>query len=214
MDIFPKIVGRILDYDILVVGHIRWNKYFGESPDKPRGGPSTCTSTLVRGEGYVLIIDPTLRLMPDDYYFDLNRRTGLRPEQVTHLYATHDHMDHHAAFNYFPNAQWLAAAPVAEILRASKHIDGSRVQAVQGEFLPGLVAVPILGHTLSLHGVAFIHQGKKIIVAGDGVMTKNHFRDNTTMYETDAAMAAQSIMNLKESADLIIPGHDNLIVNR
>jgi glyoxylase-like metal-dependent hydrolase (beta-lactamase superfamily II) len=51
-------------------------------------------------------------------------------------------------------------------------------------------------------------------VTGDGVMTKNHFRDNTTMYETDAAMAAQSIMNLKESADLIIPGHDNLIVNR
>lgn len=42
---------EVEEYDIIVVGHLKWNPYFGESKDAPpRGDPSTCTSVLVRGE--------------------------------------------------------------------------------------------------------------------------------------------------------------------
>lgn len=44
-------------------------------------------------------------------------------------------------------------------------------------------------------------------------MTKNHFRDNTAMFEKDTAMAAETIRKIKETYDVVIPGHDNLILN-
>ena len=36
--------------EIIVIGHLKWNPYFGEKKeDPPRGDPSTCTSVLVSG---------------------------------------------------------------------------------------------------------------------------------------------------------------------
>ena len=219
MNIFPEIRGSVIDFDVIVVGHLRWNRYFGEGPDAPpRGDPSTCTSTLIKGKNwdgrdYVLVVDPTLRVTPENYYFDINRRTGLRPWQVTHCFSTHDHYDHQGGLNYFPEAVWYAAKPVAEILKKSEHINGSKMIGVEGEFLPGIFLVHIPGHTDTIHGIAFMHDGKKVLVAGDGVMTKYHFKNNTTEFQKDAEMAAASIQNMKESFDIIIPGHDNLILN-
>lgn len=54
---------------------------------------------------------------------------------------------------------------------------------------------------------------KRIVVARDGVMTKSHFRHETTEFEADARKAAKSIRNSKESAEIIVPGHDNLLVD-
>ena len=219
MNKFPIILGSIDEYDVIAVGHLKWNPYFGDTEDlPPRGDPSTCTSTMIRGRDmdgkpYVLVIDPTLRLGPADYYFDINRRTGLLPEDVTHCFISHEHFDHQIGVNYFPNAQWLAATEVAEVLKTSPFIDGSQITAVSGEFLPGVFAVPIPGHTMSLHGVAFMCNGLRYLVAGDGVMTKGHFINETSMFEADVKSASKSIRMMKESFDIVIPGHDNVIVN-
>lgn len=206
---------RVESCDILVVGHLKWNPYFGESAEQPlRGDPSTCTSTMLRGtsaEGgeYVLIVDPTLRNCAEDYYFDLNRRTGLRPEDVTHCFITHEHFDHQAGVSYFPNARWLAAWPVVEKLRCSQYIDGNRVQAVSGELFPGVQVVPLPGHTMSLHGLAVCWRQKKILIAGDSVMTRQHFEECTGMFEEDCQLGAKTIQRIAEAYDVVIPGHDN-----
>lgn len=221
VDIFPQISGEVENWDVLVIGHLRVNEYFGESRESPpRGDPSTCTSVIVRGRNadgspYVLIVDPTMRWTPTDFYFDLNRRTGLHPEDVTHCYCTHHHLDHYDAFRYFPNAVWMAHREVAEILkRECTAIDAGRIQAVEGEFLPGVFSLPLPGHTPSLHGAAFRCRGKRIVAAGDAVMTKYHFDDGTTDFQPDPIWqerARETIENLKESFDIVIPGHDNLI---
>lgn len=222
MNIYPEISTEVFQWDVIVIGHLRVNRYFGESPSQPpRGDPSTCTSVMLRGKEpngspYVLLIDPTMRWTANDFYFDINRRTGLHPQDVTHCYCTHHHLDHYDAFRYFPNAQWLAPYPVAEILmREAKGIDPHRIRPVKGEFLPGAYALPLPGHTATLHGVAFQCGGKKILAAGDAVMTQYHFIYGTTDFQTDPALnqqAAETIENMKESFDIVIPGHDNLIV--
>lgn len=166
-----------------------------------------------QGKPFVLLVDPTLRVKPEDYYFDINRRTGLLPSDITHCFSTHAHFDHQIGLNYFPDAQWLAAVPVAEELRTSTFIKGRRVQGVSDEFLPGIMAIPLPGHTDNLHGLAFHYNGLKIVVSADAVMTRNHFVNNTCMFEQNTRQAAQTIRFLKETADLIIPGHDNVIVN-
>ena len=167
-----------------------------------------------QGKPFRLLVDVTLRQSPEAFYFDLNRRTGLAPEDITHCFITHAHFDHQAGVNYFPWASWLAAKPIAEELRNSVHIDGRKVMAVEGEFLPGVFAVALPGHTTGLHGIAFSCDSLRIVVAGDAVMTKNHFFHNTSMFEKDSAQAAQTICRLKEDADLIVPGHDNILFNR
>jgi carotenoid cleavage dioxygenase-like enzyme len=57
--------------------------------------------------------------------------------------------------------------------------------------------------------------GKKILMAGDGVMTAYHFKDRATEFQPDSAWvktAGESIENMAESFDFVIPGHDNLII--
>jgi glyoxylase-like metal-dependent hydrolase (beta-lactamase superfamily II) len=216
--IFPKIKGKINDYDIIVIGHLSWNRYFGEGPDAPvRGMPFTCNSVLIRGmdlneKPYNLLIDPTLRHNKEEYYFDLNRRTGLKPEDITHCFITHYHMDHVAGTNYFPQAKWVSASETIEYLKNSPDIDYKKIIPVKEEFLPGIYVLPLYGHTLHLNGIAFNHNGHKIVVASDAIMTKNHFLNNTTEFEVNTALAAKTIQDIKESFDIAIPGHDNLII--
>ncbi|MCL2056472.1 MAG: MBL fold metallo-hydrolase [Oscillospiraceae bacterium] len=237
MSAFPDIKGKITRWDVLVIGHLRWNRYFGESADSPpRGSPSTCSSTLVTGKMpdgsvYRLIVDPTIRRSDGEYYFDLNRRTGLAPEDITHCFTTHHHFDHWNGLKYFPGAAWLTGeGNKALIAQASEqaaregtepgdglapNIDASRLQEVEGEFLPGVFAVPLPGHTPDIFGVAFRGAGKRVIHASDSVMTAYHFEDGITEFQTDPgliAKAAASIEMMKNCYDIVIPGHDSMIV--
>jgi glyoxylase-like metal-dependent hydrolase (beta-lactamase superfamily II) len=215
---YPTIEGSIENWDIIVIGHLRVNTFFGETYENPpRGYPSTCTSTMVRGYGrggepYVLLIDPTIRATPGDYDFDINRRTGLRLGDVTHCFCTHHHADHFEALPYFPRAAWYAEDGVAELIRNEPAM--SRVAGVRGEFLPGVAAVHLPGHTENLHGVAFCHRGKRILAAGDAVMSKYHFDAETTDFQKDPSLvrkAADTIREMKTDFDVVIPGHDNAI---
>lgn len=216
MDLFPPIKGRITDFTVVVIGHLKWNPYFNETEDAPpRGDPSTCTSTLIRGYNldgtpYVLLVDPTLRKSKEDYYFDINRRTGLRAEDITHCFTTHSHFDHVAGLNYFPNAIWCASTSVIEEVSVSQTVDKKKLTGVEGEFLPGISTVSLPGHRNHLYGIAFYFEGKRVIVAADAVMTKRHFTEETAMFEQNTHLAKETIRNLKTSADFIIPGHDNL----
>jgi glyoxylase-like metal-dependent hydrolase (beta-lactamase superfamily II) len=237
MNIFPSLKAQNLNWDALVFGHLFWNRYFGETKENPpRGIPSTCTSVLIRGkEGdgkdYCLVIDPTTRRSPEEYYFDLNRRTGLGPEAVTHCFTTHHHFDHWHGLRYFPKARWFTGPGnktlIEEAAKQAKdmakdpgdgqppEIDTDKLTEVSGEFLPGLWALPLPGHTRDLHGVAFMSGGRKILAAADAVMTGNHFRDRMVEFQPDRSMwpvAAATIQNISESFDLVIPGHDNLII--
>lgn len=221
MDIFPKIKGTIIDYDLIVIGHLKWNRYFNEGPqDPPRGDPSTCTSVLIRGrqengKEYVLIVDPTLRKSPEDYYFDINRRTGLLPKDITHLFCTHHHGDHVEGISYFKDAKCYMPKGVLEDLGDNKIRKEFGISTAEGEFLPGIYALSLPGHTKNLHGIAFSFGGKRILIAGDAVMTKNHFVAGTTEFQDDPKMreiAAVTISNIKESFDIVIPGHDNILV--
>jgi glyoxylase-like metal-dependent hydrolase (beta-lactamase superfamily II) len=235
MNIFPRINGGEVVWDALVFGHLYWNRYFGETPDNPpRGAPSTCSSVLIRGKQkngtpYCLIVDPTIRHSAEEYYFDLNRRTGLRPDAVTHCFSTHHHFDHWNGLKYFPHAQWLTGPGNKALITGaveeaqnrdpgdglSPSIPAERIVEVLGEFLPGVYAVPLPGHTAELCGVAFMSAGKRILVSADAVMTRGHFEDRLTEFQPDPALmaaAAETIRNIAESFDMVVPGHDTLIV--
>jgi glyoxylase-like metal-dependent hydrolase (beta-lactamase superfamily II) len=236
LNIFPNIKGGEVSWDALVFGHLITNRYFGEDKEhpSPRGNPSTCSSVLIRGKKsdggeYRLIVDPTIRHSDKEYYYDLNRHSGLFPGAITHCFSTHEHFDHWNGVKYFPGAVWYTAVGnKAAIGKANEQSVGKetgdnmgptipweRIEEVAGEFLPGVYAVHLPGHTATLHGVAFVSEGKKILIAADSVMTRMHFKDRITEYSpTDELRekAAETIDNIAESFDIIVPGHDNVIV--
>lgn len=215
---FPEINGKIDSYDVIVIGHQRYNVYFDETAENPpRGKPVTCTSTLIRGKQkdgkpYALLIDPTTRNTPEEFYFDLSRRTGLGPKDITHCFVTHEHFDHIEGLSYFPNAIWFAEKNNLPWSGASMLVDKAKFISVEGEFLPGVYAYPLPGHTNTLCGVAFLYEGRRYIVAGDAVVSRHHFKDYANNFEDDVKQARLTQLEIKETFDVVIPGHDNLFL--
>lgn len=83
------------------------NRYWGEREDTAYRA-AICTSTLITGDGFRLLVDPPY----DDaegMVTELFRRTGLKPDAVTAAFLTHQHGDHLAGLKHFPHAAWFAA---------------------------------------------------------------------------------------------------------
>lgn len=215
---FPEIKGKIESYDVIVIGHQRANVYFGDDPQNPpRGKPVTCTSTLIRGttadgEKYALLVDPTTRHDAEEFYFDLSRRTGLCPAEITHCFSTHEHFDHVEGLAYFPQAKWLVEKNNLPWAGASMLVNKAKLIPVEKEFLPGVYAVPLPGHTHTLCGIAFAYEGRRFIVTGDAVVSRHHFKALTNNFEDDAEAAKRTQRHIRADYDVVIPGHDNLFL--
>lgn len=194
-------------WDIITVGNLSRNRYWGESDDRARR-PALCTCTLVVGNGYRLLVDPSVA-DAEGMRAELDRRTGLRLDDIDHVFITHAHGDHHAGLAHFGHACWLAAAEVADSLNASGRYDRV-VQAVSSAVLPDADAIPTPGHTLAHHSLCFSCGGAAVVVAGDAVMTRDFWTHRQGFFNSvDFALAAQTMDALAERADIIVPGHDN-----
>ena len=84
----PAIVRR---WAIITIGNLSRNRYWGESDEKPLRD-AICTCTLISGDGFQLLVDPSLAAKAD-MVKELARRTGLKPDQVTAVFVTHEHSD-------------------------------------------------------------------------------------------------------------------------
>ncbi len=58
-------------WDIVTIGNLSRNRYWGEGDDRARR-PAICTCTLVTGDGYRLLVDPSLR-DPEQMAAELDR---------------------------------------------------------------------------------------------------------------------------------------------
>ena len=196
-----------LRWDIVTLGNLSRNRYWGESEDRPRRS-ALCTCTLVRGEGFCLLVDPACG-DAGKMAEELDRRSGLPLSAVTAVFLTHAHGDHHAGLAHFPQAQWLAAPAVAEALNASGRYP-PRVQGAAGRIFEAVEVIPTPGHTPDHHSLRLESEGRTVVVAGDAVMTRDFWQDRRGFFNsTDPAQASRTMERLAEFADVIVPGHDN-----
>jgi glyoxylase-like metal-dependent hydrolase (beta-lactamase superfamily II) len=202
----------VKQWDIVTIGHLSRNRYWGESETKPYR-PALCTCTLVSGDGFRLLVDPSVA-DGEQMAFELFRRTGSQPKEITHVFITHAHGDHHAGLRHFAQASWLAADGVAAAINASAKYS-RRVEPVADRLLDALDVVRAPGHTADHHGLRFDCDGLSIVIAGDAVMTRDFWRDGAGFFNSvDPELAARTIERLTEIADIIVPGHDNYILTQ
>ncbi len=197
---------------VLTIGNLSRNRYWGESDQKPYRS-AICTCTLIAGDRLVLLVDPSLK-DAGEMARELDRRTGLKAEDIRAVFVTHEHGDHWAGIEHFPRAEWFAAPAVAgELNRGSKC---SRPIKPAGEaLLPFARVVATPGHTVSHHSLVFSCGKKRIAVAGDAVATADFWRERRSYFNAvDPKEAARSMDRLARLADIVIPGHDNYFAVR
>jgi glyoxylase-like metal-dependent hydrolase (beta-lactamase superfamily II) len=145
---------------------------------------------------------------------ELDRRTGLKPDAITGIFITHEHGDHVAGIEHFPNAKWWAAAPVAEALNRTKKLSRP-VEAAPPVLFEAVEVIATPGHTATHHALQFDCDGQSIVVAGDSVATRDYWRERRSYYNAvDPSLAAKTMDRLAAAADVIVPGHDNYFLTR
>lgn len=199
-------------WDIITIGNLSRNRYWGESEDRAYR-PPLCTCTLITADGFRLLVDPSIQDGPK-MLFELERRVGLKPQQVDLVFITHSHGDHHFGLKHFPDARWVAAPGVADAINASKQY-AKQVEPEEGVISDLVEIIPTPGHTLDHHSLRFDCEDLSIVIAGDAVMTRDFWKDRRGFFNSaDIKLAVQTMEDLAGIADVIVPGHDNFFLDQ
>jgi glyoxylase-like metal-dependent hydrolase (beta-lactamase superfamily II) len=197
----------IQSWDVITIGNLSRNRYWGEG-DEVRLRDAWCTCTLISGDGFRLLVDPSLR-DPAAMAAELDRRTGLKPEDVNAVFITHHHGDHHWGLEAFPAARWYAVGPVADLVN-KENTYSKPVEPAPHRLLGAVGVVATPGHTKEHHSLLFRCDGQAVVIAGDAVMTRDFFVHRQGYFNSvDFQQAARTIEETALVADIVVPGHDN-----
>lgn len=217
-----------MDYRVISIGalsrHELWPK---------QGNPRTphATTTLVRSDEHTILVDPGLP--PQVIVARLDERAGISPEDITDVFLTNFRPAHRRGIVAFPNARWLIAEMEREFIGVAlieqfKQASDDAVKAMIEQDLailkkcqpaPDRIAkqvdlFPLPGFTPGTCGLLLSHTNSTTLVAGDAVATQEHLEQGRVLRGVfDAQQARDSLLEAIEIADIIIPGHDNIVVN-
>jgi glyoxylase-like metal-dependent hydrolase (beta-lactamase superfamily II) len=199
--------GKVDRWSVITIGNLSRNQYWGEPNDKAFRDV-LCTCTLISGNGFRLLVDPSVA-SADGMAKELNRRTGLKLSDITAIFITHEHADHVAGLANFPAPPWYASAQTADILNRDNRFP-KRIEAAPKTMFDAVEVVATPGHTASHHSLRFQCDGKWILVAGDAVATLDFWRDRRNFYNaTDPGQGTRTMDAIAKMAAIVVPGHDD-----
>ena len=165
----------------------------------------------------------------------LFERTGLKPQAVTDVFLTNWRPVHRRGLELFSKARWYmhgaeieAAGDALAAVRDRAQRTGEpmdslveqeeallkRVTEPPDELAEGVDLFPLAGYTPGQCGLLVSQPTSTIVVAGDAVPTAGHFAAGQVFQDCwDLTKAKESLLEMYEIADLIVPGHDNIFVN-
>lgn len=195
-------------FTIVNIGYVGANKFWGET-ERVRQAAATCT--LIRLGGLKVLVDPSPH--PEQLETLLRRTTGLRPAEIDLLFITHHHGDHRYGIPLFPGRPAMMASAEIETWRRLNPEDEAEIAAMlpaEGQLPAGLALVPTPGHTMTHHGLALDSVWGKALIAGDSVMTWDHFaHQEGHTNSVDFAVASETIRRIQKDYDWVVPGHGN-----
>ncbi len=215
--------------DVISIGTLSRNRLWNESQSirTPHA-----TTTLIRTGKRTILVDPGLP--PAALGARLYERTGLKPDAIDTIFLTNFRPAHRAGLSLFPNAkrfiheneqqataqqlqQLIDGAPDADLDRKILRNELALLESLQtpsDTIAPGVDLFPLFGYTPGTTGLLVVAPAYTALIAGDAVPTQDHFLAGQVLPDAQDIKATQdSMAEVYEIADLIVPGHDNLFVN-
>jgi glyoxylase-like metal-dependent hydrolase (beta-lactamase superfamily II) len=216
-------------YDIISIGTLSRNRLWNESQAVRT---AHATTTLIRTKAHRILVDPGLPAVA--LGARLFERTGLRPEEIDTVFLTNFRPAHRAGLAIFQKArvliheneqQW-ARQQIEGLLEQAPYEDLDRkvleqelallekLQTAEDQLDESVDLFPLFGYTPGTSGLLVSQTTATILVAGDAVATQEHFLAGQVLPDAyDIQTAQESLQEVYEIADVIVPGHDNLFVN-
>ncbi len=216
-------------FDIISIGTLSRNRIWKEN-EVVRSPHAT--TTLIRAGKKCILVDPALP--PQALGARLFERTGLKPDAIDTVFLTNFRPAHRAGLTLFPKARLLiheleklwAAEQLAALRDQAPEQDLDRQQidreiqllrsfkAADDELAENVDLFPLPGYTPGQCGLLVALPTITVLLAGDGVPTADHFLAGQVLPDShDIQKAQESLAEVYEIADLIIPGHDNVFLN-
>lgn len=215
--------------DIISIGTLSRNRLWNES--EAMRTPHA-TTTLIRTGKRTILVDPGL---PGAALgARLYERTGLKPEAIDAIFLTNARPAHRGGISIFNKAKILIHELEKEF--AIAHLEALSDQAseedldrapiekelalirtfkiAEDKIAENVDLFPLFGYTPGTCGLLVTAPLTSTLIAGDAVPTQDHFLAGQVLPDSFNIQAAQeSMAEVYEIADLIVPGHDNLFVN-
>lgn len=216
-------------FDIISIGTLSRNRIWGETR-AVRTPHATCT--LIRAGKRNILVDPGLP--PTAMGARLYERTGLEPRAIDTVFLTNFRPAHRAGLPLFAHAKILiheveqqaVAQHVERLIEGAPPEDEDRklmsqelalirsLTPADDKVAEMLDLYPLFGYTPGTCGLVVKLMTSTVLIAGDAVPTQDHFLAGQVLPDSyDIEGAQESMREVYELADVIVPGHDNVFVN-
>lgn len=219
-----------VEYCVVSIGALSHNTLWGE---RAAVRTAHATTTLVRDRGRVILVDPSLPAAA--LAARLGERTGLNVSAVTDVFCTTLRPVHRRSLTAFAGAHWWCSQTELEayrshlegLLDSARRLDGEqaklaeedlallrRFNAAPEKFTEQVHLYPLPGPSVGSAGLLLTPAMASIVVAGDAALTAEHVQRGMVWEgASDVEAATQSLRDVLEIADVVIPGHDNLMLS-
>jgi len=218
-----------VEFCIVSIGALSHNRLWGETAAVRT---AHATSTYIEDGDRRILIDPSLPAQALAARF--NERTGKSLSDVTDVFCTTLRPVHRRSVEAFDGATWWVSQLELESYRA--HLEGlgqsadrlssadaqsvkadlkliERFKPAPDKFTPQISLYPLYGPSVGSAGLLLSPSASTIVIAGDAALTAEHVqRGQIWQGCADTGAAGESLQDLLQIADVIIPGHDNLML--
>ena len=219
-----------VEYCVVSIGALSRNRLWGETAAVRT---AHATTTLVTDDRRLILVDPSLP--PPVLAARLGERTGKSLTDVTDVFCTTLRPVHRRGIEAFASARWWCGEQELEAYR--RHLEGlessagrldpeqaatveadlklvGRFQAAPEKLSRGIHFYPLAGPSVGSAGLLLAQATSTILIAGDAALTAEHVQRGVVWEGcADAEAAARSLQDILEVADVIIPGHDNMMLS-
>jgi glyoxylase-like metal-dependent hydrolase (beta-lactamase superfamily II) len=217
------------DFRVISIGALSVHELW-DRPAPPR--TAHATTTLITAGDRRILVDPALpaqALVPR-----LEERCGLGPGDITDVFLTCFRPAHRMGLEAFDGAKWWigerereavggmlverfqnepAGSDEAEIYRKEVALL-QRCEAAPDKLADRVDLFPLPGFTPGTCGLLIPESTRTVLIAGDAVPTVEHLQRGRVLRGAyDAESAMESLKEAIEIADVIVPGHDNVVLN-
>lgn len=153
---------------------------------------------------------------PDETTLGALAAAGVAPEDIGWVFITHMHGDHFTNYDLFPNARIVInehAFP--DGLRSAPEDMRNRLVLVgDEEVLPGIRTFHLGLHSEDSQGIAVDTAKGTVVMSGDVAYMFENLESDRPIRAEDIDGCRQALRVLRSKGDIILPGHDPLVLSR